>query len=214
MSTSSDSESEASSSRRFKIYTRTGDKGTSALYSGERRAKDDAIFEALGTTDELTSHIGVAIEHLRDSPSSGALLIDKLSHIQCLIQDVNSSIATPASSKSKSRVAKTRFDPDGECTKMLENWIDELDAKLPPLTNFILPSGGKASATLHVARAVCRRAERRIVPLMPAADVDKTVAVFVNRLSDFLFAAARYAAQCDGKEEIVYVNKRTTPKAA
>ncbi|KAJ3208470.1 hypothetical protein HK099_008720 [Clydaea vesicula] len=114
----------------------TGDKGTSSLFTGERRSKDDAIFEALGTTDELSSHLGLAREFCFESNNG---LTEKLEKIQCLLQDIGSNIATPRSTANQNRLAKTQFDNDFELTKELESWIDELDESLPPLKNFILP---------------------------------------------------------------------------
>ncbi|PIA19747.1 hypothetical protein COEREDRAFT_90418 [Coemansia reversa NRRL 1564] len=185
-----------------KMYTRTGDKGASAIFTGERRPKDDAVFEALGTSDELSSMIGLAIAHLEDTTANS--LIPRLEIIQCLLQDVGSNIATPVGSKSQAKVKRTRFDADGHyCTK-LETWIDELSEGLPVHRSFILPSGGLAASTLHVARTICRRAERSLVPLME--DIDKEAFIFVNRLSDFLFIAARWVAMKQGVTEKIYVH--------
>ncbi|OBZ83154.1 Cob(I)yrinic acid a,c-diamide adenosyltransferase, mitochondrial [Choanephora cucurbitarum] len=188
----------------MKIYTKTGDKGTSSLYNGERREKDDAIFEALGTTDELSSNIGLAIEFL-ENHLWGEDLINKLAKIQCLLQDMGSNIATPREQSQESRLLRTVFDPSGDHVTQLEGWIDEYDEQLPKLTRFILPSGGKPSAFLHVARTVCRRAERRVQPLARAGLCDESVAIYLNRLSDFLFNAARWASQSQGKLEKIYI---------
>ncbi|KAL1922050.1 uncharacterized protein VTP21DRAFT_10692 [Calcarisporiella thermophila] len=193
-----------------KVYTKTGDKGTSSLFTGERRPKDDAIFEALGTTDELTSCIGLAREFLEDSHQFK--ILEKLEKIQCLLQDIGSNIATPRNSASEARLARTEFDPNGEHVHDLESWIDEMDMELPPLRNFILPSGGKASSVLHLARSICRRAERRVAPLVQQGYVDTTVGVYLNRLSDFLFTASRYSAQREGRKELIYKKPRHTKK--
>ncbi|KAI7899856.1 Adenosylcobalamin biosynthesis, ATP:cob(I)alamin adenosyltransferase-like protein [Cokeromyces recurvatus] len=187
----------------MKIYTKTGDKGTSGLYNGERRDKDDVIFEALGTTDELTSNIGLSTEFLMDY-TWGLDLIKQLTTIQCNLQDIGSNIATPREHSNAVRLAQTRFDPDKVHVTQLENWIDEYDKKLPKLTKFILPSGGKPSASLHVTRSVCRRAERRVQPLTRDGMCEESVGVYLNRLSDFLFVAARWAAQSLGREERIY----------
>ncbi|KAJ2774132.1 hypothetical protein IWQ57_000971 [Coemansia nantahalensis] len=188
----------------IKVYTRTGDRGTSALYTGERRPKDDAVFEALGATDELSSTIGLAVAHLEDTPA--AELVARLEVVQCLLQDVGSNVATPAGARSQAKVERTRFDADGAHCRRLEEWIDELSAGLPVHRSFILPSGGAAAATLHVARTVCRRAERALVPLL--ADIDQASFTFVNRLSDFLFVAARWAAMKQGATEKIYVHHK------
>ncbi|KAJ2432005.1 hypothetical protein GGF41_000265, partial [Coemansia sp. RSA 2531] len=148
----------------IKVYTRTGDKGTSSLFTGERRSKDDAVFEALGNTDELSSMLGLAIAYLQATPAD--TLISRLEAIQCLLQDVGSNVATPLNTeKQTSKISRTRFDPDGYHCEQLEVWIDELSEGLPVHRSFILPSGGLAASTLHVARTVCRRAERSLIPL-------------------------------------------------
>ncbi|KAI9598909.1 Adenosylcobalamin biosynthesis, ATP:cob(I)alamin adenosyltransferase-like protein [Syncephalis fuscata] len=190
----------------MKVYTRTGDKGTSALFSGERRPKDDAIFEALGTNDELACHIGLAREYC-ELQGITADHLDRFSWIQCMLQDIGSNIATPRDARNQSKVEKTHFDVDGQAVKQLENWIDDMDKELPPLRQFILPSGGIASAQLHVARATCRRAERRVVPLVQANSTEASVSKYLNRLSDFLFVVARYTAMKGGKTETIYKDR-------
>ncbi|KAJ2812118.1 hypothetical protein H4S07_001619 [Coemansia furcata] len=189
----------------IKVYTRTGDKGTSSLFTGERRAKDDAVFDALGSTDELSSILGLAIAYLQATPADS--LIPRLEAIQCLLQDVGSNVATPLNTeKQASKIRRTRFDPDGyHCTK-LEEWVDELSEGLPVHRSFILPSGGLAASTLHVARTVCRRAERSLIPLKD--DIDRETLMFVNRLSDFLFVAARWVAMTQGVTEKIYVHQQ------
>lgn len=139
-------------------------------------------------------------------------LNDKLIKIQCSLQDLGSSIATPtpleetpSSDSVMKKVNKTRFDPDGTLTVELENWIDVFDVELPKLTMFILPSGGLAASHLHVSRAVCRRAERSIVSL--GSQVEPTVSVYINRLSDFLFQAARYACLKEGNRSEEFYRK-------
>ncbi|KAJ8042895.1 Cob(I)yrinic acid a,c-diamide adenosyltransferase, mitochondrial [Holothuria leucospilota] len=191
----------------FKIYTKTGDKGTSATIAGDRRPKDDNIFEALGATDELTSSIGLAREFCQDAQLD---LEDQLVKIQCVIQDAGSNIATPRSKASPNQINVTEFD--GFIIEELEQWIDTYTADLPPLKNFILPGGGKASASLHIARSICRRAERRVSPLVRDEDINPEVGRFLNRLSDYLFTVARYAADKEGKEETVYKRVRNSQK--
>ncbi|KAJ3028092.1 UNVERIFIED_CONTAM: hypothetical protein HDU68_002477 [Siphonaria sp. JEL0065] len=185
----------------MKIYTRTGDKGTSALYTGERRPKDDAIFEALGNVDELSSYLGLAREFCDDTNNG---LSENLEKIQCILLDVGANVATPRNSASEFKRNRTEFDVDGYLVMELEAWIDELDQSLEPLKNFILPSGGKAGSTLHVARNVCRSAERKIVPLIAENIADASVGKYINRLSDYLFTAARFAAKSEGKPERIY----------
>ncbi|KAK0058811.1 cob(I)yrinic acid a c-diamide adenosyltransferase mitochondrial [Biomphalaria pfeifferi] len=182
-----------------KIYTKTGDKGTSMTFTGVRKPKDDALFHALGSTDELSSSIGLAAEYCREA---GHTIDEKLEMIQCILQDVGSNIATPLSSAKEAHLKQVQFNH--KVTLELEKWIDEISAELPPLTNFILPSGGKAACSLHVARSVCRRTERWITPLIREKEIDEETLKFVNRLSDFLFVAARLCAMKEGKEEKFY----------
>ncbi|KNE60463.1 ATP:cob(I)alamin adenosyltransferase [Allomyces macrogynus ATCC 38327] len=192
----------AASPKRIHIYTRTGDKGTSALFTGERRAKSDPIFDALGATDELTSVLGLSREFCEEADNG---LAPKLEMIQCLLQDAGANIATPRWCESDAHLKRTEFDPDGAQAALLERWIDDLeDQGLPPLRNFILPSGGRAASALHMARSVCRRAERTVVPLVHDGTASPTVGKYLNRLSDLLFTAARFAAFKDGKPEQVY----------
>ncbi len=129
--------------------------------------------------------------------------VDQLERVQCLLQDIGAALATPYSSAREVHVKKTNFNP--RHTKELEEWIDEFSEHLPPLQNFILPGGGLASASLHVCRAVCRRAERAVCPLVKDEEVDPEVLRYVNRLSDLLFTLARVAAKVDKKEETIYM---------
>ncbi|XP_006784291.1 corrinoid adenosyltransferase [Neolamprologus brichardi] len=182
-----------------KIYTKTGDKGFSSTFTGERRPKEDHIFEALGNTDELSSAIGLAREFCLDKRHTFTHQLDK---IQCVLQDVGSNIATPQSSARESHIKRTKFI--AQPIVDLETWIDEFTEELPPLTSFILPSGGKSSAALHLARTVCRRAERSVAPIVRSGEADPDVAKFLNRLSDYLFTVARYASMKEGSEEKIY----------
>ncbi|XP_028621237.1 corrinoid adenosyltransferase isoform X2 [Grammomys surdaster] len=169
-----------------KIYTKTGDKGFSSTFTGERRPKDDQVFEAVGTTDELSSAIGFAMELVTEK---GHTFAEELQKIQCSLQDVGSALATPRSSAREAHLKHTAFQ-EGPILE-LEQWIDKYSSQLPPLTDFILPSGGKSSSALHFCRAVCRRAERRVVPLVQMGETDANVAKFLNRLSLSLKKACR-----------------------
>jgi cob(I)alamin adenosyltransferase len=124
-----------------------------------------------------------------------------LEFIQSRLLDVGSVVATPRSSSSE-KLSKVSFDPNHVTS--LESWIDHLDSSLPPLKNFILPSGGEAAARLHVARSVCRRAERSLVKQYEAGDIDEHTYKFMNRLSDFLFIAARTVAHRENHLEVIW----------
>lgn len=194
--------------RGFKIYTRTGDAGSSSLFNGERRPKDHLIFCALGDTDELNAAIGLARAHVHVEAAAAAPLaplLPQLDAVQSRLLDMGSAIATPRTNSSAKHLERTAFEGSPE---ELERWMDAMDETLPPLRNFILPSGGVASASLHVARAVCRRAERSAVPLVAADECDANVATFLNRLSDYLFVAARFTAAGAGYPEVAYQKAR------
>mmetsp|Transcript_23842 Transcript_23842/g.32784 ORF Transcript_23842/g.32784 Transcript_23842/m.32784 type:complete len:250 (+) Transcript_23842:137-886(+) len=196
------SENDTDSTTRYKVYTRTGDGGTSSLYNGKRATKDESTFWALGETDELNNAVGVAREFCTESSVKLPQLCSQLEEIQSRLLDVGSAVATPLEASSRIKIQKTRFEPESVTT--LESWIDAMDTELPALTAFILPSGGRAAVFLHVARGVCRRAERQVVPLVREGRVEKSVGMYLNRLSDYLFTAARYAAHKEGRVETTY----------
>eukprot|EP00039_Didymoeca_costata_P008111 m.108190 g.108190 ORF g.108190 m.108190 type:complete len:239 (-) comp13953_c0_seq7:1038-1754(-) len=194
--------------RSLPIYTRTGDQGETSLYNGERRRKNDIVFEALGNIDELNSAIGLARSLALDSCASDKTkeLQEALADIQSRLLDLGSHVATPRSESAGARTARMqeRTTFGKEYTNMLEGMIDNMDSELPPLKNFILPSGGPAASALHISRSVCRRAERSIVPLLDLEEIDESAYKFVNRLSDYLFTAARYTAMKELRPEVVY----------
>merc|ERR1712130_80013 len=184
----------AANTRNLKIYTKTGDKGVTSLYTGERRPKTDLVFDALGAVDELSSVLGIAKEFA--IASDHAQVVEIVVEIQATLQDIGSAIATPISSANDRKLARVKFESSN--VDRLEGLIDALDANLPPLTTFILPGGGQCSAHLHLARSVCRRAERNTLPLIGADETDRTAGRYLNRLSDLLFQLARTAQNADG----------------
>jgi cob(I)alamin adenosyltransferase len=171
-----------------KIYTRTGDDGTTALGSGERRKKYDLRIAAYGTLDETNAAIGVARLHTAGEPALDAAL----SRIQNDLFDAGADLATPSKGKGP---GGARLTVTAAQVAWLEREIDRLNEELEPLRSFVLPGGLPAAAYLHLARTICRRAERLIAELMDTADESVTTEVlhYVNRLSDYLFVAARYA---------------------
>jgi cob(I)alamin adenosyltransferase len=171
-----------------KIYTRTGDDGTTALGTGERRKKYDLRVAAYGTLDELNAVIGIARLHTRDEHAiHGALF-----RIQNDLFDLGADLTTPGKGKGP---GGARLTVTAAQVAWLEKEIDRLNADMQPLKSFILPGGFEAAAYLHLARTVCRRAERIIVELKDQAgeSVTPEIIQYVNRLSDYLFVAARYA---------------------
>ena len=175
----------------MKIYSRTGDKGQTSLFGGGRAPKNHARVEAYGTIDELNAALGVALAAGPCEP------IDQwLREVQQHLFHLGSDLATPLDSKSE-WVARMEQDQVG----WLEDSIDQMTAQLAPLRNFILPGGTPAAAQLHVARTICRRAERRIVALQETAEINAFTVVYINRLSDWLFTLARYENAKAGESE-------------
>jgi len=165
----------------MKIYTKTGDGGETGLLGGERVGKDHPRIEAYGTVDELNAQIG-AVRAL----DPGEALGGQLALIQQDLFVLGSRLAAPEPGPKLPKL-------DENSITRLERWIDEADETLPPLKNFILPGGTPAGAGLHLARTVCRRAERRVRSLSAEVKLDAGILVFLNRLSDYLFTAARLA---------------------
>jgi cob(I)alamin adenosyltransferase len=178
----------------MKIYTRTGDEGETSLFAGGRTSKDDARLHAYGTIDELNSVIGLALAHGLTSE-----LRDWLGVIQNELFVVGGDLATPLDAKADWITRLTE-----EPVTRLEREIDQMDEKLPPLKNFILPGGTTGAASLHVARTTCRRAERWIVTLSGQVEINASVLHYVNRLSDWLFTAARYENLLAGREDTIW----------
>ena len=175
-----------------KIYTRTGDTGETSLFDGTRARKDDPRVDAYGEVDELNAWLGLV-----RASSSDAAIDAELAAIQRDLFALGAQLADPAD-KLAARVTKAVVGDDD--VARLEQAIDRFEATLPPLRRFILAGGTPAGAALHVARTVCRRAERRIVSLDPP--VDPVLVRYVNRLSDFLFVLARAANHRAGAPEI------------
>lgn len=180
-----------------KIYTRTGDAGDTGLFGGGRVAKDHPRVEAYGDIDELNSFVGLARS------------IEPLSHIDEVLAPVQRDLfaigallATPDRERMREQLAKARID-DGRIAQ-LERAIDAADTELEPLKAFVLPGGTPKAAALHVARTVCRRAERRVVALMRNEDMPGLVVVYLNRLSDLLFTLARLATKRAGAGEVTW----------
>lgn len=183
-----------------KIYTKTGDAGTTALGSGERVPKTSPRIAAYGTVDETNAHVGVARIHLAgQDPDVDAMLL----RVQNDLFDLGADLCVP------DRGEKLPYEPlrvaDAQ-VKRLEDEIDMMNRSLTPLRSFILPGGTPAAAALHVARTVSRRAERMIVELaaIPGEAVSAPVLKYINRLSDFLFVASRYVND-RGKSDILWV---------
>lgn len=177
-----------------RIYTRTGDQGTTALGTGERRPKYDLRIEAYGTVDETNAALGLArLATATSDPKLDAML----GRIQNDLFDLGADLCTPETGEKPEweplRIIQSQVD-------RLEKEIDDMNAELQPLKSFVLPGGSQAAAALHLARTISRRAERLIVELaaQPAEVVGEPALKYINRLSDFLFVASRYANRLVG----------------
>lgn len=182
-----------------KIYTRTGDDGTTGLVSGPRRLKSDMRVEAYGTVDETNSVIGLARLHTADQPDLDAML----ARIQNDLFDLGADLAAPDTGEPLEYEPLRIIDSQ---VQRIEQEIDALNATLDPLRSFILPGGSPAAAWLHLARTVARRAERHMVELSKreGETVSRAAIEYINRLSDFLFVAARHTND-GGKADILWV---------
>ncbi|WP_285008475.1 cob(I)yrinic acid a,c-diamide adenosyltransferase [Pedobacter faecalis] len=165
----------------MKIYTKTGDKGLTSLIGGTRVPKYDLRIESYGTVDELNSHLGLIMSHAAANPYK-----EMLKHIQDRLFTIGACLAADPD-KSKMKIP----DLTAADITLLETEIDEMNLELPDLTHFILPGGSTAGAQCHVARCVCRRAERLVVHLASESYVDQKVVIYLNRLSDYLFVLSR-----------------------
>lgn len=179
------------------IYTKTGDKGSTSLVGGTRVSKDDVRVEAYGTVDELNSHIGLLAEMLRQQGG----YYDELKAVQHNLFTIQTLLAT----EDEALYARLPQLAEEE-VEILERQIDTLSDRLPKLHNFVIAGGNMTGAQCHVARTVCRRAERCVVTLSHQNNVDDVLLRYLNRLSDYLFVLARHAVVSAGAQEGLYVN--------
>jgi cob(I)alamin adenosyltransferase len=181
----------------MKIYTKTGDKGDTGLFGGGRVQKNHPRVEAYGDVDELNASIGLA-RAIELMPRVDEVLVP----IQRDLFAIGAILATPDREKMRQHLEKARIDEDR--IAQLEHAIDDGDRELDPLKAFIMPGGTPKAAALHVARTVCRRAERRVVELQADTDLPQLVVVYLNRLSDLLFTLARVANRRAGSGEVTW----------
>lgn len=176
----------------MKIYTRTGDKGTTGLYGGERVAKNDLRVAAYGSVDEANSAIGLARSLLGEPDIDKALV-----EVQNALFDVGADLATPAGAPQREHLTPI----SGEDVEWVEGVIDHFSNELEPLASFILPGGHASGAALHLARAAVRRAEREVTALAEQVEIDEQLRSYLNRISDLLFTLARVANMRAGISE-------------
>ncbi|MEM6473050.1 MAG: cob(I)yrinic acid a,c-diamide adenosyltransferase [Planctomycetota bacterium] len=190
----------------MKIYTRTGDAGSTGLFGGPRVSKDDARIEAYGTVDELNAALG-CVRAIGAEGGFNDQLDRQLELVQRELFSIGAELATPDPDKHDLRIIGT------EHVARLESWIDEHEEGLEPLKQFILPGGTRAASMLHLARAICRRSERRVVSLadQDGSEVSDAVIVYLNRLSDYLFVLSREANSQAGLDDVPWQRPETTP---
>jgi cob(I)alamin adenosyltransferase len=177
-----------------RIYTKTGDAGETGLFGGGRVSKANARVEAYGEVDELNAAVGWARTVVIEPA-----IEDVLRDAQSDLFSIGAYLATPPGR------AQSHLPPLPTARiPIWEEWIDEAEALLPPLKSFILPGGSEAAAALHVVRTVCRRAERRVVALSETDQLDPTILIYLNRLSDLLFVAARVANAAAGVDDVIW----------
>jgi cob(I)alamin adenosyltransferase len=181
----------------MKIYTRSGDEGNTGLFGGGRVLKDDPRVEAYGDVDELNAVIGAA-RAVEVMPRIDEVLVT----IQRDLFSIGALLATPDRDKMEQHLTKARIDDDR--LRQLEHALDECDRELEPLKSFIVPGGSEKAAALHVARTVCRRAERRVIHLQRDVEIPRLVVIYLNRLSDVLFTLARLANHRAGAGEVTW----------
>jgi len=186
----------------MKIYTKTGDQGVTALYGGTRVPKNHARIEAYGTVDELNSFVG-----LIRSYNAFSMIDAQLQVIQNSLFDLGAELATPPDkmtlANGKNRLAYTVSEKE---IKLLELWIDAMNDKIPELEHFILPTGNINVSNAHVARTICRRAERTVLTLNDTEKVRETCYRYLNRLSDYLFVLARFFGRLTNEKETFWTS--------
>jgi cob(I)alamin adenosyltransferase len=182
----------------MKLYTRSGDDGSTGLFGGERVGKDHPRVEAYGTVDELNACLGLAAAACDAGTPAGRRMGEILTRLQSRLFDLGADLATPASSPHAAKIHRIGAAEVREA----EQWIDEIDGGNDPLRVFVLPGGSELASRLHLARAVCRRAERRAVNLARGADVGPECIKLLNRIGDLLFAMARAANKATGVGDV------------
>jgi cob(I)alamin adenosyltransferase len=181
----------------MKIYTKTGDEGTTALFGGKRVQKDDIRIEAYGTVDELNSFIGLLNASFQEATQNYFL-----SEVQKRLFTIGANLASDPEKK--------MITPDikNDDIQTLENAMDTMDQLLEPLKNFILPGGDTVIAQAHICRTICRRVERRVITLNNVSQVDPAIIIYLNRLSDYFFVLARYLSHRNNIAEIPWIPRK------
>lgn len=185
----------------MKLYTKTGDDGTTGLFGGQRVSKDHPRVAAYGTVDELNACIGMAAAACDAEQSLHASLVEVFAQLQSRLFDIGADLATPEGAKHESKITRITDEHVSE----VERWIDEIEAANKTMKSFVLPGGTELASRLHMARTVCRRAERTMIALNHSEPVSEGAIVYVNRVSDLLFAMARRVNKEAGVDDVPWV---------
>lgn len=192
----------------MKLYTGTGDDGTTGLFGGQRVSKDHPRVEAYGTVDELNAAIGLAAAACDPTVALHKQLLDMFAAMQSRLFDLGADLATPPGSKHEDKIARIE---EAE-VRVAEQWIDEIDGGNVAMTSFVMPGGSELAARLHLARTICRRAERRMIHVIHAEGRDsigEATVTYMNRIGDLLFAMARRANRQAGIDDVPWIPRRT-----
>ncbi len=188
----------------MKLYTKTGDDGSTGLFGAERVSKDDLRVNAYGTVDELNASLGVALAILSDG-NPAISLKSSLEAMQSRLFDLGADLATPSNSQHEDKVHRI----DESNIRWLENQIDIIDVDNAVMTNFVMPGGTSLAAHLHLCRTIARRAERLVVTLAGHEPINQLTLVYLNRISDLLFAMARAANRLNGVPDVPWQKSET-----
>jgi cob(I)alamin adenosyltransferase len=186
----------------MKIYTRSGDKGTTGLVGGERVSKSDARLSAYGTLDELNAFLGEAVGRVQLAANSAP----HLPRLDAVLQKIQSDLLSIGSHLASTAPDMQKNLPPLPVERIaeMEQEIDWMTAQIPPLRQFIIPGGTECSRQLHICRTICRRAERETVALAQVAAIEKPIIEYLNRLSDYLFTSARFAQHMQGQHDVLW----------
>ncbi|MBI5763275.1 MAG: cob(I)yrinic acid a,c-diamide adenosyltransferase [Planctomycetes bacterium] len=189
-----------------KLYTKTGDDGTTSLFDGSRVAKDHIRVTAYGDVDELSATLGLAASALSTLPArpEWAMLCERIATIQSELFTLGADLATSPTANEAKQKRVPHIGPT-EIAR-LESWIDNAVAPVTPLTTFVLPGGSLAASHFHICRTVCRRAERSVISLSHEVAINPNIVIYLNRVSDLCFAWARFANHVEGVPDVPWVN--------
>lgn len=189
----------------MKLYTKSGDDGTTGLFSGVRVVKDHQRIESYGTIDEFNASLGMCCSACEKHNSLHRRLLEIFSILQSRMFDIGADLATPEGTNNEAKIKRIASEDVSE----IEGWIDEIDAQNTPLKAFVMPGGTELASRIHLARTICRRAEREMIKLSHGEAVGNFLVVYVNRVSDLMFAMARLVNKNAGVQDVPWLPARS-----